>query len=207
MKYFKSSNFNVCRLREVVLFFSSCYRWSEISRQRLIKCTIDIHVRFRGRQLELFPIHQLNCLFKAGAMLTKYYISCLLNWSECTNKLINKERKKNVKNREVETSDKQEVEVSVRCSQRMCANKNASAESFLKKLNLFKNLPKSEREPIVHWSRWAKSNDHLAYKCPVWNILRVQVSMFISSRKLFCSSCYRWSEISTQRLRVPSIFM
>ena len=64
--------------------------------------------------------------------------------------MIKKERKKNVKNREVETSDKQEVEVSVRCSQRMCANKNASAESFLKKLNLFKNLPKSEREPIVH---------------------------------------------------------
>ena len=50
----------------------------------------------------------------------------------------------------METSDKQEVEVSVRCSQRMCANKNASAESFLKNVNLFKNLPKSEREPIVH---------------------------------------------------------
>ena len=50
----------------------------------------------------------------------------------------------------MEKSDKQEVEVSVRCSQRLCANRNASAEAFLKTLNLLKNLPKSEREPIVH---------------------------------------------------------
>ena len=69
VKYVKCSNFNVCLLKEVVLLELLPLKRNINTK----KCTIDIHVRFRGRQLELFPIYQLERLFKAGALLIQVY--------------------------------------------------------------------------------------------------------------------------------------
>ena len=60
MKYFKSSNFNVCLLKKVVLLELLPLKRNINTK---VKSTIDIYVRFRSRQLELFPRNQLERFF------------------------------------------------------------------------------------------------------------------------------------------------
>ena len=60
VKYFKSSSFNVYLLKEVVLL-----ELLPLNRNinTKVKSTINIYVRFRSRQLELFPVNQLERVF------------------------------------------------------------------------------------------------------------------------------------------------
>ena len=60
MKYFESSNFNVCLLKEVVLLELLPLKRNINTK---VKSAIDIYVRFRSRQLELFPVNQLERVF------------------------------------------------------------------------------------------------------------------------------------------------
>ena len=60
MKYFKSSNFNVWLLKEVVLLELLPLKRNINTK---VKSAIDIYVRFRSRQLELFPVNQLERVF------------------------------------------------------------------------------------------------------------------------------------------------
>ena len=60
MKYFKSSSFNVYLLKEVVLLELLPLKRNINTK---VKSTINIYVRFRSRQLELFPVNQLERVF------------------------------------------------------------------------------------------------------------------------------------------------
>ena len=60
VKYFKSSSFNVYLLKEVVLLELLPLKRNINTK---VKSTIDIYVRFRSRQLELFPVNQLERVF------------------------------------------------------------------------------------------------------------------------------------------------
>lgn len=60
VKYFKSSSFNVYLLKEVVLLELLPLKRNINTK---VKSAIDIYVRFRSRQLELFPVNQLERVF------------------------------------------------------------------------------------------------------------------------------------------------
>ena len=60
VKYYKSSSFNVYLLKEVVLLELLPLKRNINTK---VKSAIDIHVRFRSRQLELFPVNQLERVF------------------------------------------------------------------------------------------------------------------------------------------------
>ena len=60
VKYFKSSSFNVYLLKEVVLLELLPLKRNINAK---VKSAIDIYVRFRSRQLELFPVNQLERVF------------------------------------------------------------------------------------------------------------------------------------------------
>lgn len=60
VKYFKSSSFNVYLLKEVVLLELLPLKRNINTK---VKSTINIYVRFRSRQLELFPVNQLERVF------------------------------------------------------------------------------------------------------------------------------------------------
>ena len=60
VKYFKSSSFNVYLLKEVVLLDLLPLKRNINTK---VKSAIDIYVRFRSRQLELFPVNQLERVF------------------------------------------------------------------------------------------------------------------------------------------------
>ena len=60
VKYFKSSSFNVYLLKEVVLLELLPLKRNINTK---VKSAIDIYVRFRSRQLELFPVNQLERIF------------------------------------------------------------------------------------------------------------------------------------------------
>ena len=63
VKYFKSSSFNVYLLKEVVLLELLPLKRNINTK---VKSTINIYVRFRSRQLELFPVNQLERVFFLG---------------------------------------------------------------------------------------------------------------------------------------------
>ena len=60
VKYFKSSSFNVYLLKEVVLLELLPLKRNINTK---VKSAIDIYVRLRSRQLELFPVNQLERVF------------------------------------------------------------------------------------------------------------------------------------------------
>ena len=60
VKYFKSSSFSVYLLKEVVLLELLPLKRNINTK---VKSAIDIYVRFRSRQLELFPVNQLERVF------------------------------------------------------------------------------------------------------------------------------------------------
>ena len=60
VKYFKSSSFNVYLLKEVVLLELLPLKRNINTK---VKSAIDIYVWFRSRQLELFPVNQLERVF------------------------------------------------------------------------------------------------------------------------------------------------
>lgn len=60
VKYFKSSSLNVYLLKEVVLLELLPLKRNINTK---VKSAIDIYVRFRSRQLELFPVNQLERVF------------------------------------------------------------------------------------------------------------------------------------------------
>ena len=60
VKYFKSSSFSVYLLKEVVLLELLPLKQNINTK---VKSAIDIYVRLRSRQLELFPVNQLERVF------------------------------------------------------------------------------------------------------------------------------------------------
>ena len=60
VKYFKSSSFSVYLLKEVVLLELLPLKRNINTK---VKSAIDIYVRLRSRQLELFPVNQLERVF------------------------------------------------------------------------------------------------------------------------------------------------
>ena len=60
VKYFKSSSFSVYLPKEVVLLELLPLKRNINTK---VKSAIDIYVRFRSRQLELFPVNQLERVF------------------------------------------------------------------------------------------------------------------------------------------------
>lgn len=60
VKYFKSSSFSVYLLKEVVLLELLPLKRNNNTK---VKSAIDIYVRLRSRQLELFPVNQLERVF------------------------------------------------------------------------------------------------------------------------------------------------
>ena len=75
MKYFKSSNFNVRLLKEVVQLELLPLKRNINTK---VKSTIDIYVRFRSRQLELFPVNQPERFFFLEEMSEMGVFSCVL---------------------------------------------------------------------------------------------------------------------------------